>query len=73
MASKPIIDRFTSADYLPIGTDFVQVRLLTNIDLPIVGVDLRIYHLGKRDDKVELPAPNAMQLVSKNLAAFCSN
>ncbi len=73
MASDPLNDNLTSYEYAPITTDFIQVRLLKTINHKIVGVDLRIYYLGKRDEKVELPAPNAIRLVSKNLAAFCLN
>lgn len=73
MASNPLNDSFTNYEYPPIHTDYIQVRLLKTIDHEIVGVDLRIYFLGKRDDKVELPVPNAIRLISKNLAAFCSN
>ena len=66
------------SDYLPIvhppvNTERVQIRLLVNVDLAIVGVDLQVYYLGKRDDKIEIPTPNAMRLVSNKLAAFCAN
>ncbi|MFQ6123460.1 MAG: hypothetical protein ACE5R6_02505 [Candidatus Heimdallarchaeota archaeon] len=73
MASDLLNDSFTNQEYPSIHTDLIQIRLLKTINHEIVGVDLRIYYLGKRDDKVELPIPNAIHLVSKNLAAYCTN
>ncbi len=72
MAAKSRSDCLSLA-HPPVNTDRVQIRLLENIDLEIVGVDLCVYYLGKRDDKIEIPTPNAMSLVSNQLAAFCAN
>ncbi len=72
MAAKSLSD-YLSIAHPPINTDRVQIRLLENIDLEIVGIDLRVYYLGKRYDKIEIPTPNAMRLVSNQLAAFCAN
>lgn len=72
MATKSRSDSLPRA-HPPIITDRVQIRLLKNVDLSIVGVDLQVYYLGKRDDKIVIPTPNAMRLVSNKLAAFCAN
>jgi DNA replication factor GINS len=45
---------------------YTLVRLLTNVD-PFMGVDGRIYHLGK-EDVATLPARNAEVLCERNIA-----